>query len=106
MEKSKNREKYNKNSENKTEIIQVKVSPSEHKQIWKQAEEAGFNGRLSPYIRSQILHPCAAASEGKLRQKIVAMLCAHAKLVMETRDPELRQKYVDWEETVWLSIRS
>lgn len=97
---------YNTESKKRTETILVKVSLTEHEQIKNRAVEAGFGGKVSPYIRSQALRPCAVPSEGRLRQKIATMLCMHAQLTEATEDPELRQKYAEWEGLVWQSIRS
>ena len=106
MNKLMNKEKNNKRSENRTETLQVKVSPNELEEMKRRAKEAGFGGKISPYIRNQILHPCAASSAGKLQQKIATMLCMHAQLIEATDDPELRLKYAEWEGLVWQFIRS
>lgn len=97
--------KKNTKPESRTKVVQVKVSQSEYEQIKKQAEEAGFGSKVSTYARSQALHPCAAATEGKLRQEIATLLCTHSQLVEVTDDPVLRLQYSNWEESVWQSIR-
>lgn len=105
MSKLKIIKENNSDLEKRTETIQVKVSPTEREQIKKRAVEAGFGNKISPYIRSQVLHLCAVPSEGKLRQKIATILCMHAQLVEATEDPKLRQQYAEWEGLVWQSIK-
>lgn len=105
-----NKSKYKANSdiisEKKTETILVKVTPAEHEQLKQISEKAGFSGKIVPYIRSQALRPDANLSSGKLRQEIASLLCRHAQLVEKMDDQLLRKHFIDWEATVWQSIRS
>lgn len=102
----KNKTKNNLKSENRTKTIPVKVSPDEQEQIKKRAEEAGFGGKVSTYIRGQALRPDVSSSNGKLRQKIAALLCRHARMVQEMDEPVLRDYFTAWEVAVWQSIKS
>lgn len=86
----------------KTEVLKVLVTDAEKKKVDQDAD--AFGGSRSEYIRSKLLST-GGNEYGKERQKIVQLLCRHAKLVGKVKDADERRNLEEWEALAWQLLK-